>query len=122
MKIYKTKRGDEVFLDDEDYDYLIVKMDYTYYVERRKRTIINVRRYIPVRLSDTGKQKNQYIHWDVMGHPGEMDTDHIDGNPLNNQKNNLRICSNRENIQNLRHENATKNYSSNIQESIGIKE
>ena len=92
MKIYKTKSGDEVFLDDEDFEYLIVKCGYTYYAQRNKKEkIMNVQRMIPARLTDTGKRKLQLIHWDVIGHPGEMDTDHIDGNPLNNQEKNLRI-------------------------------
>ena len=113
MKIYTTSRGDEVFLDDEDYQYLIVKMDYTYYAQRNKKGIIYVRRNIPVLLSDTGKRKAQCIHWDVMGHPDKgMVTDHIDGNPLNNQKNNLRIVTQRVNKQNLRHKTNTRKYSS----------
>lgn len=114
MKIYITKKGDAVLLDDEDYKYLIVQMNYTYCVARNKKgKIKNVPRAIRARLSDTGKQKIQLIHWDVMGHPDEeMVTDHIDGNPLNNQRNNLWCCSKRNNGGNLRHENAKKNYSS----------
>ena len=114
MKIYTTKRGDEVFLDDEEYKKLIVKMGYTYCVSRnKKRKIESVRRRIPAKLSDTGKQKTQYIHWDVIGRPEKgMVTDHIDGNPLNNQKDNLRICSVRENAQNYRHKTNTRKYSS----------
>lgn len=114
MKIYTTSKGDEVLLDDKDFDYLIVECKYCYYVQRnKKRKIMHVHRYIPALLSDTKKQKKQLIHWDVNGHPeGGMVIDHIDGNPLNNQKNNLRICSIRENSQNLRHKTATRNYSS----------
>lgn len=114
MKSFKTKKGDEVFLDDKDFDYLIVKCGYTYCVARNKKgTIMCVCRAIPALLSDTGKQKLQLIHWDVMGHPGKgMVTDHEDGNPLNNQKDNLWICSQRKNRGNLRHKSATRNYSS----------
>ena len=114
MKIYKTGRGDEVFLDDEDFDNLIIKMDFIYYAGRNKEgKIESVRRAIPARLSDTRKPKIQLIHWDVIGHPGkEMVTDHIDGNPLNNQKENLRICSSRENMQNRRHKTNIRNHSS----------
>lgn len=63
MKIYTTNKGDEVLLDDKDFDYLIVKMGYTYYAVRNKKgKIKNVPRNIPARLSDTGKQKIYYIH------------------------------------------------------------
>lgn len=114
MKTYRTKKGEEVFLDDEDYQYLIIECEYRYYPHKNKfGKFGNVCRKIPARLSDTGKQKEQCIHWDVIGHPNEgFVTDHIDGNPLNNQKSNLRICSHRENMRNLRHKSNTRNYSS----------
>lgn len=114
MKIYTTKSRDQVFLDDDDFEKLIVKMDYTYYVLRnKKRKIKNVCRNISFSLSDTRKQNSQLLHWDIMGHPEKgMVTDHIDGNPLNNQKDNLRICSYRENNQNYRYKTNTRNYSS----------
>ena len=114
MKTYKTSREDEVLLDDKDYEYLIVKCGYSYCTVRNKKgKILNIQRMIPALLSNTGKRKLQYIHWDVIGHPDkEMVTDHIDGNPLNNQKNNLRHCSYRENGGNLRYLNASKIYSS----------
>ena len=114
MKIYTIKRGYKVYLDDKDFDYLIVERGYNYYARKDKKgKIIHVCRYIPALLSGTGKQKNQLIHWDILVHPSKgFVTDHIDGNPLNNQKNNLRICSYRKNGQNKRHITATTKYSS----------
>lgn len=113
MKKYTTKSGYDVLLDDEDYQYLIVECGYCYCVQKRREKILSIGRNIPVRFSDTGKQKLQFLHWDVIGHPGKgMVTDHIDGNPLNNQKDNLWHCSVRENDQNKRHKSATRIYTS----------
>jgi hypothetical protein len=41
-----------------------------------------------------------YMHSFLMGTPKGMCTDHIDGNSLNNQRLNLRICTNAENLRN----------------------
>lgn len=40
-----------------------------------------------------------YLHKELMGSP-DLQVDHIDRNPLNNQKDNLRICTASENCQN----------------------
>lgn len=41
------------------------------------------------------------MHRELMECPEEMTVDHIDGDPLNNQKSNLRVCSFAENRMNL---------------------
>lgn len=38
-----------------------------------------------------------FIHRLIMNAPSDMVVDHIDGNPLNNIRNNLRICTRRQN-------------------------
>lgn len=41
--------------------------------------------------------KTEYMHRVIMNPPKGMDIDHIDGDGLNNQRNNLRICTHAQN-------------------------
>lgn len=49
-----------------------------------------------------GERRYQMIrmHRHIVGAKSGQHVDHIDGNPLNNRRSNLRICSNAENIRN----------------------
>lgn len=49
--------------------------------------------------------KSQSMHRHLMSPPAGMDIDHIDGDRLNNQRSNLRICTRSQNIQNSRPRN-----------------
>lgn len=44
-----------------------------------------------------GKGKAVLMHREIIGTPPHLETDHRDGNPLNNQKHNLRVATAREN-------------------------
>ena len=85
LKEIILSNGTATQVDDADYDYL------------------NQRRW---RLSKAGyayRNENKrmiYMHRVIMNTPKGMNTDHRDGNPLNNQKVNLRICTQKENCQN----------------------
>ena len=46
--------------------------------------------------------KSIKMHWLVVEIPFGMEADHIDKNPLNNQRNNLRVCTHKENSANQR--------------------
>jgi hypothetical protein len=46
------------------------------------------------------KKLNQYLHRYIMNASPEEKVDHIDGNPLNNKRDNLRICTQQNNIHN----------------------
>lgn len=49
-----------------------------------------------------GHYKNIMLHRQIMNAPKGMDVDHIDGDGLNNQKSNLRICTRSENNMNAK--------------------
>lgn len=58
-----------------------------------------------------GQSKTIYMHRFIMNTPKGMYTDHIDMNPLNNQKSNLRICTNSQNNFNkIKQKNNTSGY------------
>lgn len=47
-----------------------------------------------------GKRKIIYMHRAIMGDPIDMEVDHIDRNTLNNQVENLRLCTRSQNMRN----------------------
>ena len=85
-----TKEGEEFFIDKEDFEKIEQYCWHSHYVKRRSNYV-----------SCTFKGKRLYIHRIIMDcSDKELVVDHIDGNPLNNRKNNLRICTKAENSQN----------------------
>lgn len=90
-----------VQIDDEDFDLVskykwrLSKGKYTYYVITHNKV--------------DNKDTTLYLHRLVFGNSDKNSIDHIDGNGLNNQKNNLRICTY---TQNNRNRNSCINSSS----------
>jgi hypothetical protein len=56
-----------------------------------------------------GKRPDMKMHRIIISAPDGIGVDHIDGNGLNNQKHNLRLCTHRENGQN-QHVSKTSKY------------
>lgn len=96
MKKIPLSQGKFALVDDEDYEELskhkwkVQKADRTYYAARGEY-IGKARTY-----------KKIYMHRQILSVPKGNMTDHRDGNGLNNQKSNLRKCSNRQNVCNQR--------------------
>lgn len=81
----KYGTGKFAIVDDEDYDEL---MQYKWYL----RNDYTIKRSIP--LSNVRISMHRHI---MKPENSEINVDHIDRNRLNNQKSNLRLCSNKEN-------------------------
>ncbi len=92
MKTLPLSQGHEALLDDEDWE-ILRHFKWCYSQGRATRR----QRY-------RGGYSNHLtrLHRVIMGVCGtpNVPVDHIDGNPLNNQRSNLRLCTPRENLMN----------------------
>jgi hypothetical protein len=93
MKKIKLTQGKYALVDDADFDALIgfkwcaYRSGKTFYAKRNER--------LP-----NGKLKDVDMHRILMGSPVGMLVDHIDGDGLNNQRANLRVCTHAQNLRN----------------------
>src|ERR1035437_2037569 len=95
MKEISLTKNKVVMVDDEDYEYLN---------QFNWQCNINGRCSYAGRSTprdENYKQKHILMHREILGFP-DGSVDHIDHNGLNNQKNNLRICTVAENGANRR--------------------
>lgn len=58
------------------------------------------KRYALRRDESSGKRQNVHMHRVIIDAPRLVRVDHIDGDPLNNRRANLRMCSHAENMRN----------------------
>ena len=96
MKMLDLRTGEQALLDDEDYEYA---SKFKWY---RRKDAKGVPRYIVRCKRINGRQYNFYLHRELMRAPKGVTVDHKDGNDLNNQKSNLRLCSQQQNTCNRR--------------------
>lgn len=90
MKQIPLTQAKSALVDDEDYNAL---MQFKWYVACNKKTFYAARHL---------RGGTHFMHRQIMGLiPGDKRTiDHRDGNQLNNQKSNLRFCTQRQNCRN----------------------
>lgn len=98
MKMIKSKEGMSIFVDDEDYGRL---SNYTWRTEKDY--------YVYYAYRNCGGKKLRMHRVIMNAKPGEI-VDHIDGNGLNNQKSNLRICTTSQNNRNVKHVRGVSKY------------
>jgi hypothetical protein len=90
MKEIKLTQGKVALVDDEDYEHLSQWKWYT--IKKRKNTFYAFRH--------SGKTVVS-MHREIMKTPKELQVDHKDHDGLNNQKHNLRNCTQSQNNQNM---------------------
>lgn len=88
MKKIPLTKGKFAIVDDEDYKKV---MEYRWKYSNRG--------YAAKNYVENGKNKTLLMHRLIMGDP-VLFVDHIDGDPLNNRKSNLRLATNRQNCLN----------------------
>lgn len=76
------------------------------------RTGTRKRPYVKTSMKVEGKKKNVYLHRFILDAPNGSCVDHINDDPLDNRRANLRLCTNRQN---------SANRSATIKSRTGIK-
>lgn len=94
MKEIPLTNGKFSQVDDEDFEMLSA---FSWCHDQK-----NNRAFRSVYLPLSKGARTLRLHTVIMKTPPGLVVDHIDGNPLNNQKNNLRICTRAENSRNRR--------------------
>jgi hypothetical protein len=79
-----VKRKVQVMVDDKDFDYLN-----QFYWQADKDNAVATHK--------NGERQRTLIHRLILNAPSHLEVDHIDGNRLNNQRSNLRLCNSSEN-------------------------
>lgn len=98
MKLITLSHGYFAEIDDEDFD--LVSM-FKWRSKIKSRTDGTLRIYAYRRGPRIGgKRKTIFLHRFIMNAQDGTSIDHIDGNPLNNSRMNLRFCTNSENQRN----------------------
>lgn len=95
MKLIPLTQGKFAQVDDEDYDYL---MQWKWYTKKGRNTFYAVRSIFTRTKEGKKSSKRVYMHRDLLNiQDSNILVDHIDCNGLNNQSNNIRECTMKQN-------------------------
>ena len=97
MKTILTKKGDRILVDDESYDMLST---YSWCVLSPGRRMGRKQKYAATTCRDNGKKKLNTMHRMIMKAVKGQMIDHINGDGLDNRKENLRFCTKSQNAAN----------------------
>lgn len=95
MKKVPLTQGKYALVDDSDFEALT---RHDWHVSKQSKGRFYALRSV---ANGKGKQKAIRMHREIMQTPEDMETDHVDGNGLNNQRSNLRVCTKAENNRNV---------------------
>lgn len=106
MKVIKLTQGYETLVDDADYEELA---KYSWYYKKSP----DGKGGYAVRNSEYGKDKRRTtlrLHRQLMDTPPGFETDHANGNKLDNRRSNLRIVTKNQNQWNRRKQRGSSRY------------
>jgi hypothetical protein len=109
MRKIELTQDQFALIDDEDFDRV---NQFKWAAQKRPQKYKDV--YIAVRSKQVGyingkqKFKRVFMHRYILDVKDDMQVDHINGNPLDNRKENLRLVNNRQNGQNRHHVKTSK--------------
>ena len=95
MKEIILTQGYIALVDDEDFEFL---SQWKWFAQRMSHTVYAARK--PWVVGGKGKSIKIFMHRIILDTPDHMQTDHMDGNGLNNQRSNLRVVTRRDNMLN----------------------
>jgi hypothetical protein len=107
MKQIPLSQGKFALVDDEDYDYLIQWKWYFAKKSKKESGYARRKKYIG-EVNGQKKWKAIWMHKEILHVGLNQKVDHIDEDKLNNQKYNLRSCTNAENSRNRGKNSANK--------------
>ena len=111
MKEIKLTQGKVALVDDEDYEMF---GSLKWCVHRNKKIL-----YAKRRKPNTKEFITVFLHREIMSIESGMYVDHIDGNGLNCQKSNLRVCTKSQNGANFSGRGASKYRGVSLTKSTG---
>lgn len=94
MKEIQLTKGYVAIVDDEDFE-CVNRHKWVVLVNKERRT-----KYVMRTETKDGKRAKVYLHRFITNPPEGMVVDHINGDGLDNRKENLRICTTSENQRN----------------------
>lgn len=89
MRHIALSNGLTTIVDDEDYGWL---SRYSWHYGGNKHVVRNT--------WHNGRHGAEYMHRAIVEAPSGLEVDHINGDPLDNRRCNLRICTHRQNLRN----------------------
>lgn len=115
MKKIKLTQNKVALVDNSDYEKI---NKYKWCLFHHHNTFYAVRNS----KKSEGRKRRLYMHRVIAGTPEDKETDHINGDGLNNQRKNLRICNHSENQRNKsRYKSNTSGYKGVFWHNIGKK-
>ena len=108
MKVIHLTRGKISLIDNEDYEkvnqykwYASPAPGDTFYAKRKIWIPNNGHLTKQGKYIKNGQYKSISLHRFIINAPYNKEVDHIDGDGLNNRRNNLRLCNHMENMRNV---------------------